>query len=536
MAEGQIASMGRPYGDIFFIDTPYTDAAVQRLQQESRMRAAQQQQENQLLDAQFQKDLGKVRSVDQPDIIAGYQKYKDLKKKLLFDKGIRKDPYAYNQLQQETNLAMADLMKTSTQSAELKKQAQTLFENRVKQPDNYVDEFGGLMTQMQQTPIKSGGRVNVNGQEIDLFNPDTYVYRGGNFDFGKAVKEAGGTPRVIGSIEEPIGKENLQTKVTPYSYGNSPAQVRDYLLGNFAQRGAGRAAAYQWNNLPQGEYERVQNAYSQIPADKLKRMGLSATQDLGQITPDNPARNYANYLAMRYAVDTEPTLGTPQFRNNQENLLNKQQAQRKELEALRKGNQEALVRLRAKLKAASQEEQNNWLEAFKDNLIENAKTKGAIKYQRKDGTVVDTYEMDVSPQMKKAFGEIDALRVLPDGNIMYITYERYGKGDKREGEVKSVNGRRPVDPEFSGTLSPQEFKARIGKDMLGVKALNESLDVEDFDEGDEDEGFAPIGPASKSVPQKQYSVGDKKYSMKQLKELGYSDEEIKQAIKAGIIK
>lgn len=489
MAEGQIASPNQPYGDVFFYQTPYTDAAVARLQQEARMRQAQQQEENRMLDTQFQKELGKVRSIDQPDIIQGWQRVKELNKRLLFDKQLKKDPYAYNQLRQEATAAYADLMRNSTKSAELKSQAETIFQDRIKNPDNYVDEFGGLMTAMQQTPLSQGGKLRLGDQEIDLFNPDTYRYKGGNYDFGKVLKDASGPLRVTGSITEPVGKEGLQMQVTPYSYGNNPAQVRDYLLGNFAQRNAGRAAAYQWMQTPPEEIERITQAYRQLPADRVKRMGLSQLPDLARFDPNNPAANYANLLAMKYAVDTEPILGKPELRTNQEALLNKQQAQRKELEAIRRGNQEALARLKDKLKGASTQEQMNWLTAFVDDTIQEAENEQRI------GDIPAAKELKLSPALKKALGGSDVYRVTPEGDIMFFKYQRYGKyeepekGDKRktvnEGDFKKDQyGNLIPDETSTGRMSKQQFKALIGKQLIGVKALNEALDAEDF--GDEE--------------------------------------------------
>lgn len=476
MAEGQIASPGQPYGDIFFTQSPYLDAAVNQLRQEGMMRRAQQQQENNLLEGQLQKELGKVRSIDQPDIIQGYQRYKDLKKQLLFDKSLRKDPLKYNQLQQAANLAYSDLMKNSTRSAELKSQAQTLFQDRLKNPDNYVDNFGGLLTQANQTPLSQGGRVRVGDQEIDLFSPEAFLYRGGNFDFGKTLKEAAGVPRVVGSVEEPIGTDGLQSKITPFSYGNSPAQVRDYILGTVAQRGAGRAAAYEWNQLPEGEYNRVLQAYKSLPADRLKRMGLSSIQDLGTVDPNNPAANFANYMAMRHAIDTEPTFGTPTTRTNQGALLDRQLKDRKIMAGIAKGNAEDLARLRNSFKKASDVEKDQWLTTFFDDRIQEAENDASPVFGKSA-----VKEIKISPALKKGLGNSDFYGIGKDGMIRYFDYQR----DKDGNLIKDKNGNAVIDEATEGKMSKKEAKALMGKVLVGTKATNEALDADVNDEDDD---------------------------------------------------
>lgn len=479
-----------PYGDIVFYQSPYTDQAVNRLYQEQKMRESKQQQENQMLDAQFSKEIGKTRSIDQPDIIGKYQQYKQLKKQLLFDKKLQRDPVAYNQLQQQANLAYQDALKTSSKSAELNELGKTLVTDRIKTPDNYEDDFGDRITAFQNTPLSAGGKVVYGGQEVDLFNPDTYRYKGSNTDFQKIMQTAVGTPKPTHTAEEPVDKDGLQTKMIPYSFGNSPAQVRDHILASLGDRSNARSAAFQFDQLPPGEFEKTALAYTQIPKDKLQKMGLASVQDILPKTLDNKAANFASYKAMRYALDNEPTMGTPQYRTNMSEQMKLQQKNRKELEAIRNANQAGLVKLRDSLKQKSAKEQENWLTKTVDGLLEEAANdKGA-------GIIPSTNEIRISPELKKALGNSDFYRLMPNGKIGYFDYDRYGKGETYgsdapkdlkgkpapEGGIKiDKNGNPIVSEDNKGEFSKQEFKALIGKKLIGIKALNQSLDAEDND-------------------------------------------------------
>lgn len=474
-----------PYGDIFFIDTPYLDRATEQLYQEQRARAQKQEQENKFLDASLQKELGKVRSVDTPDLINKYNQYKDITKRLQFDKKIQNDPFRRNGLQQEAQMALADYMQTAKKSSELNEQGKQLITERMKKPDLFADDFGELVNVFQNTPLSQGGKIRLGEEDIDLFNPDTYRYKGADIDFQKILQSAIGTPRTVFSMEEPVGKEGIQSKITPFQFGNTPAQVKSSLLGAMAERGTARSAAALWDQLPDEELNRVIKEYNAISPDKLKRMGVPERQNLMPAKSANKAENYASYVAMKYAIENEPKAGPPQFRTNVEAAEQLRQRHRKEMAAISRGNQEAVIRLRKKLGGASGEEQDQWLEGFMGHLETTAKEKGAFRHKAKSGEEFDTYELDVSPSIIKALGftektRPDALRMTPTGDVLYLTYKRDKKGN-----IIQKGGKYATDAEFSGKFTRPEFKALVGKELLGIKETNKALTEEDFT-GEED--------------------------------------------------
>lgn len=186
---------------------------------------------------------------------------------------------------------------------------------------------------------------------------------------------------------------------------------------------------------------------------------------------------------------------------------------RKEMAAITAGNQQALAVFKQKLKGASAQEANSWIDNLIDTWEEKAKKpENTRPYQTKEGQKFNTYKIPTTPQVMKSLGfdkdnMPDDIRFLDNGDLMYVTYQRYPKGDKREGQIKKgKNGEAAVDQEFSGRFSRPEFKALVGKNMLGVKAMNESLDTEgDFEEEEE----ISIAPTRKAAPTKTASSAPK---------------------------
>jgi len=107
MAKSYNVPSGQAYGDIFLVQTPVLDRWGQQLYAEQKIAEQRRAQENQGLDAMIQKEVGKVRSVDTPDVIKAYQDYKGLKQKLLFDKEA-KDALLLQQYQLSTELDKRD--------------------------------------------------------------------------------------------------------------------------------------------------------------------------------------------------------------------------------------------------------------------------------------------------------------------------------------------------------------------------------------------------------------------------------------------
>jgi hypothetical protein len=477
MAE-ELQRIVAPYGDIVLASTPTLDRVSNQLYQEQQQRLALKMKENQALDAGIQKELGKVRSVDTPEIIQSYNNYKQLKKQLLFDKNLQKDPIAYNQLQQAANQAYQDIFSKANKSAEVKEMAKTMTTDRFKNPDNYADDYGQRVSTLMATPISA---LQQHPEYGDLTNWDQYRYQGSNTDFSKLLNNAMGMPKQVYTSSKVLDG-GLQTELTPYTFTNTPAQVYENLLGSFATHKAGRDAAYQWDNIPTEQVQATVEKYKQIPASKWQQMGLPSPQELGTFT-DNKADNYAKYLAMNYAINNEPKQGTPVFRENKRAVMDAQEAKERRMLALRHSNAKELIQLRKDIDPSDTEMNNTWVESYMQQLADQAKKSGRFEYKYKDGRRVYEYDIPVDPVLGKALSEgnvtPDAIRIDEDGNFRRIFYKRYGKDEKegkQEGDIKEVNGRIAVDDVISGKkLTPEQVALALGYRGQTKKQLEETM-------------------------------------------------------------
>lgn len=517
-----------PYGDIFLAQTPTLDRLSQQLYVEQKQRQAMQLRENQAIDAGIQKELGKVRSVDTPEIIQSYNNYKQLKKQLLFDKNLQKDPVAFNQLQQAANQAYQDIFSKANQSAEVKEMAKTMTTDRFKNPDAYADDYGQRVSTLMSTPLSG---LQQHQQYGDLTNWDQYRYQGTNTDFAKLLTNSMGQPKQVFTASKVLDG-GLQTQLTPFTFTNTPAQVYENLVGGFSMHKAGRDASLQWDKLPPQQIEATVQKYKEIGKDKWERMGLPAPQELGDFN-DNKAENYAKYLAMNYAINNEPKEGTPVFRENKAAVMAAQEAKDRRMTALRHANAKELIQYRKDIDPNDTELNNVWVEQYFDKRISDAKSDSSNKRMvYTPNTKKFGYEISGDPILMKAFSrngnEPDRLYVTEDNKIWPIFY-KYGPEKDKDGNSiaktsvvkKNDKGDPVVDEDYSKPVALDQAYFTLGYKGQTKKDLGKTMDAT---------------LAKKNATSKSYNVDGKTYSHKQLNEMGYDDNEIQEAIKAGIIK
>lgn len=524
-----------PFGDAFIVNTPVLDRWAQQLYVEQKAAEQRRQQENQAIDAGIQKEIGKVRSVDTPEVIKAYQEYKALKQNVLFNKDLQKDPLAYNQAQQAMNLRYQNIFTTANKSAEIKKMQEQLATDRIKNGNAYADDAGERISTLMNTPISQVGAHPAYG---DLTNWDNYKYQGSNTDFSKIIRDAAGQPRKVYSKED-VMDGGLQTRITPYEFGNTPGQVKDYVLGALAMRQAGRDAAYQWDHLPEKEIEETIKAYQAIPKEKWERMGLPGPQDLLSKNPDNKAENFAAYQAMRYAIANEPKEGIPQYRQNLKAVKDLEFARQKQMEGIKHANSRDLIEFRKKIDPSDTEMNNTWVVNYLTKRMGDAFT-GGKKQAIYGGKTVNGagYVINPDPIMMKAFSrngqEPDRIYVTEDEKIWPIFYkygaptDKDGKviaGREKESVVQTNSAGHPlVDEDYSQPMQLDQAALALGYKGQTKKQLAETMS-------------GTGAPWTKApAPSKKYTVNGQSYSHKQLNEMGYDDNEINEAIKAGIIK
>lgn len=468
MTEGQIASYNQPYGDIVFVQSPQFDSAINRLYDEQHQREMYRQRESFALDEMVQKEFGKIRSVDTPEVIQNYQRYKEIKKKLLFDKRAQRDPQLYNAMQREASLALQDVYKGINRSQELLEGAKMDDQARNRNPSLYDDNYGEKRALFWNTPMSKLAET----EHGDLANPDTYRYKGSNTDFQKLLTAAMGTPKQAFALEEPVDKSGLQTKITPYTFGNTPAQVKESLLGAMGMHRSGRDAEYLWDTLPQQEIENTIAQYKSIPQDKWQKMGLPGPQDLTPRNPNSKAENYASYMAMKYAINNEPKQGTAQYRNNKDAQRQAALDDWMTKEGVKQANRQQLIEIRRTNKQMDKAQEGIWVGRMIEEMMTEAKSGTKARTKLQDGTIREEAQIPIDAMSAKALSrgsgstyvEPDYIRVTADGKIRPVFY-KYKDGKP----VKNKDGWYELDEMLSQPISTEVFKQNLSKHVQSAK-------------------------------------------------------------------
>lgn len=462
-----------PWGDAFIVNTPSLDHLANQLYQEQRIRQVKQQQEDAALDANIQKEIGKVRSVDTPEVIQAYHDYKQGKKQLLFNKELQKDPLAFNQAQQKVLQNYQRVFSTANKSAELKDFQKQLTADRIRNPNGYTDDFGDRMATLMNTPVSKVGQHEVYG---DLTNPDVYRYQGSNTNWAKIVDDAAGkTNKIEGpSIILPGG---LQTSTPVYEFGNTPAQIKDNILGAMAVHQTGRDAAYTWDHLPEADIEKTIKDFQAIPKEDWQKMGLSGPQDIMPKNPDNKAENLASYFAMKHFIANRPRLVENKLQSNLKAIKDLDWARNQVMENIKFGHQK-------QLKQKEQQDVDNWITGYWDQRISDAKSGPPSVYQGRDfvGTKV-AHRIDLDAVAAKALArngvEPSELYITQDNKLLPIFYEyqdEYDASGKKIGASikKDANGDPMPDKEYSKPISMDQaylsmgYKGQTKKELGGT--------------------------------------------------------------------
>ena len=470
----------QPYGDIFYVQTPTLDRWSQQLYQEQKIRQLKQQQEDAALDATLQKEVSKVRSVDTPEVIQAYHDYKQGRKQLLFNKDLQKDPLAFNQAQQKVLQDYQRVFTTANKSAEVKEMAKTL--GSIGGSDR-ADDYGQRLNTLMNTPISQLQNHPVYGNE--LLDVDKYRYGGPNTNWSKIVNEAAGkTNKVEGATTVLPG--GLQTSTPVYEYGNTPAQIKDNILGAMSMHQAGRDAAYTWDHIPEADIEQTIKDFHAIPKEDWQKMGLEEPQDIMPKNPDNKAENLASYFAMKHFIANRPRLVENKLQDNKKAELDYNLNKSLILARVNHGYRDAEIKLRDELKNRNESGQNDVMDELYDEVKKDA-LNSKIKYEPAAGQPYDQYQMKATPGMKKSFGVPDAKGhvIYPDDfrfskdftkvTPIYLEHYTDDKGNRTEEVVKDKNGRAKVLMDLSKPILESEFKQRWKKDIMGAGAYGKTL-------------------------------------------------------------
>jgi len=455
------------FGDIFLVGTPSLDRTAALLYQEQRQRQAKAQQENAVADAQMQKEFANVRAKDVPDVVDSWNKYKGLKKQLLFDKTLQQDPKKYAQIQQQANEALADTHSTINGSKEYKDILKGLNQAHSTHPDNFTDNYGELISAAQDTPLKQLKSHKLG----DLSNMDTYMYKGPDQDFSKIFTAAAGQPKQVYSAEAPIDQMGLQTKITPYLFGNSPKQYAETVLAGLGTHKASKAASYLWNHVTQQERDKINQDFAAIPKEKWQKAGIPDAQDLPTNT-GNDAVDFANFQAKKYFLANEPKEGIPQYKTNEAKKFAMETNRMRQTEAIRQANAKELIDYRKKIDPNDTQLNDTWANTFRDKVFEEAKATPLVKITEKaqSGAKVYGHRVPLNKVIVDALtvgkNVPDRVYITDDDKLLPIYYQYDDKGKP----LQYSKGGYVADEDLSRPISDVQFAVNLGAKNATGKA------------------------------------------------------------------
>lgn len=202
------------------------------------------------------------------------------------------------------------------------------------------------------------------------------------------------------------------------------------------------------------------------------------------------------------------------------------------LEGVKQNNRTAIAKLRHNYKQADKRQQAQMENGVYDEMKADA-LKNPAKYKDASGKESTNYIMSTTPDVQAILAikdekghdtQIDQVVFTPDGYVKGIVYKRDENGELLP---KGPNGY-PVDSKLTTKMLESEFKARWIKGIFGAKEAKQATS-----EGGSSAPKAVSVPAPKTG---SYNLNGKTYTHKQLNDMGYDDNEIEQAKKAGLLK
>lgn len=460
---GHIPGGGRPYGDIFYVQTPALDRMTQQLYQEQKQREQLRQRQAAALDDEFAKNVAGIRDADVPELTKLYSDWK-----LSNQSAMKKREGVSPEEQLQLLRKKGDMYKKIAESKAGLAEEEDLRKGIQKDADNYDDNASTYLAVRRRTPLSQldSAYKDEKGNPINLRDYNTYKYKGTDTDFQKILTTAAGTPKQVYQKEEPADKNNLQFKITPYLYGNTPAQFKESVLNSLAQHKAGRDAEAIISQVDPQVIKSVDQEFKAIPLERWKQMGVDNPQDLVIRNADSKAEKFATHHAQLYALNNLPKEGTPIFRDNKEALRKADLQKDIFLEGLKQKNRLGLIAEREQAKSLGQAANDVWIDNYIDKLTDegNEPGKGQVKmtYMSKEGSEQVAPVITVDPVLAKALEKQKVqpsdIMILPDGRYKPIYYQ-YGSDGKR---IEDKKGGFKVDAELSVPISRDQLKLSLG--------------------------------------------------------------------------
>jgi len=410
------------------------------------------------LDDEFARNVAGIRDADVGDLTKSYGDYK-----LAFKNLLKRPQGGTPEEQLDVLRKKAELYKIINGSKQQRDIEEEIRKGLRTNPDIYEDEAHNNLFNSIRTPLSK--------MDDNMRNHD-YSYKGEDYDMQKPNQIAAGTPRQVYQKEEPVGNEGLQFKITPYTYGNTPQQYKESLMGSLTVRKAGRTAAAIIAQTPQEVLDKIDQMYQAIPQERWQQMGIDKPQEMSIKDARTPQEAYAIHQSQLHALTELPKEGTPVFRDNKEAIEKRKEGFELKKLAIQHANAADLIEKRHDLTQGDAKLNDLWVDEYVDKKTEEAKPSA---YREKGKDWEGTKEIALDPVLENAMKingkPADFMKLMPNGEYRYGFYERDSKGALQKD--KSGN-HYAIDDGSVRTISKEGVKLALGK-QAGVKQMNKEM-------------------------------------------------------------
>lgn len=219
MVNSQNQRVSAPYGDVFFVNTPYLDRVSNTLYLEQKQRQAKLAQDAAALNDEFSKNAANIRDADVPELTKKWSDYKNAWVNLQKTKGNAPD-----RIQREMDLmrSKADMYSLVNRSKEGKVIEEEDAKDYLKNPDRYQNNARDILSFRRKIPITH--------PEYDGLREGAY-WRLGTTDFSKDFNSAVGKVGLIGKSEPVPTSNGLEWQTSSYrGIPNTAPQIAETFL------------------------------------------------------------------------------------------------------------------------------------------------------------------------------------------------------------------------------------------------------------------------------------------------------------------
>lgn len=483
---GEVPGGGRPFGDIYTVNTPALDRFGQQMYAQEIQRQNQMRQDAKALDEEFSRNAANIRDADLPEYSKAYQDYKTAYQQSLKSKKEYSPEQQMELLRKRANVY--SVIKNS-------KDTDAVIKDYAKRINS--DTKGVYNTDASN---RLRGYNSLPSNQISDKHFDDLMWKFGNTDFSKEEGLAKGKPRSVGQKLVGVDPNDPNSDLySTYDVGNNYLDYFNTLAT--AITGAKKTEDYQRlvnNQYTPEEQQQLTEAFNKKINDPLYKelYGVDGTTTFPSWAYNTPIGNALRIATMKSVVDAPLVPTTKSIPNKTRMMLAK--------DAI--GDENATTKFNRSKILKSMNGSNQWVSevvgAFQGG--DKQAVKNAIgKMFSGNGT----YEL-----------EPDAYGILDNGQLA-ITARPRGlteKGRKKPAEQIIIDKN---DSDIAHKLEGW-YQRLTGSDTKGERTIISNSNV----------------PQPKKATAKSYDVGGKSYSHNDLLTMGYTEDQIQQAIKLGTIK